>query len=47
MKELIKPVLKEEEEEMVQALCESNGSCLIQCVVKGNSSIEEEDDIIF
>jgi hypothetical protein len=45
MKELIKPVLKEDEEEVVQALCENSGSgCSFFC---GNSSVEEEDEIIF
>ncbi|MDR2627441.1 MAG: hypothetical protein LBC40_05360 [Dysgonamonadaceae bacterium] len=49
MKELVKPVLKDEEkeEEVVQALCETNGSCGIQCFLKNNSLIEEEDDLIF
>jgi hypothetical protein len=42
MKELVKPVLKDEEEEVVQALCENNiGSCGY------NGSTENDDEIIF
>lgn len=42
MEELVKPVLKDEEEEAVQALCEGHtGWC------GSNSAVEEEDEIIF
>jgi hypothetical protein len=44
MKELVKPVLNDEEEVVVQALCEQNSCWLGSC---GNSSVEEEDEIIF
>jgi hypothetical protein len=43
MKELVKPVLNDEEDVVVQALCESHtGNCS-----GGNSSTEEDDEIIF
>jgi hypothetical protein len=46
MKELIKPVLEEQDENIVIALCESN-ECGINCIIMKNSSAGEEDDIIF
>jgi hypothetical protein len=42
MKELLKPVLKDEEEEVVQALCEGNSGLSWNDV-----SSEETDEIIF
>ncbi|MDR2627443.1 MAG: hypothetical protein LBC40_05370 [Dysgonamonadaceae bacterium] len=46
MKELIKPVVNDEEEVVVQALCETN-NCSNNCNGGTNSSIEDEDEIVF
>jgi hypothetical protein len=47
MKELVKPVLEQDEDVLVQALCEPNGDCGIQCFISKNSALEEEEDILF
>ncbi|MDR2763558.1 MAG: hypothetical protein LBB90_00825 [Tannerella sp.] len=45
MKELIKSVVNDEDEVVIQALCEKSGSgCSFFC---GDLSVEEEDEIIF
>lgn len=45
--ELVKPIEENVEgAEIVQALCELN-DCWANCIFKTNSSVEEEDDILF
>ena len=45
--ELVKPVDENVDgTEMVQALCETNG-CKFNCIFTSNSSVEEDDDILF